>query len=298
MFNWFKNKNKEIETDIRSEKIIISETEKSKPMELSQSEIDYFVEIEVNKRIIERERLENVKLGDYFGSVEIFDPNEKDALFEDAARIIVSTQHGSTSLLQRQLKLGYNRVGRIMDQLEAHGIVGGFNGAKAREVLISDLSSLEQFLNAELKGNEQTLFEEKYLYTFEDTIESKVNKYFLDKEDEIKETVRLEEIKKEQKIRERILQQQRDRELERKVRQQMMEEGAIEKLHTKRREKIPQDVQDSVWNRDGGKCVQCGSSEKLEFDHIIPHSKGGANTYRNLQLLCEKCNREKSNKIG
>ncbi|WP_419867795.1 FtsK/SpoIIIE family DNA translocase [Chryseobacterium sp. CT-SW4] len=80
------------------------------------------------------------------GSAGTFDPNEKDALFEEAARIIVSTQQGSTSMLQRQLKLGYNRAGRIMDQLEASGIVGGFNGAKAREVLISDLHSLEQFL--------------------------------------------------------------------------------------------------------------------------------------------------------
>lgn len=79
-------------------------------------------------------------------TVGAFDPNEKDALFEEAARIIVSTQQGSTSMLQRQLKLGYNRAGRIMDQLEASGIVGGFNGAKAREVLISDLYSLEQFL--------------------------------------------------------------------------------------------------------------------------------------------------------
>lgn len=79
-------------------------------------------------------------------NVGAFDPNEKDALFEDAARIIVSTQQGSTSMLQRQLKLGYNRAGRIMDQLEASGIVGGFNGAKAREVIISDLHSLEQFL--------------------------------------------------------------------------------------------------------------------------------------------------------
>jgi S-DNA-T family DNA segregation ATPase FtsK/SpoIIIE len=67
-------------------------------------------------------------------AVGAFDPNEKDALFEEAARIIVSTQQGSTSMLQRQLKLGYNRAGRIMDQLEASGIVGGFNGAKAREV--------------------------------------------------------------------------------------------------------------------------------------------------------------------
>ena len=67
---------------------------------------------------------------------------------------------------------------------------------------------------------------------------------------------------------------------------------------TERTRKISQTVKDKVWNRDQGKCVECGSNEKLEFDHIIPFSKGGANTYRNIQLLCEKCNREKSNNIG
>jgi hypothetical protein len=67
---------------------------------------------------------------------------------------------------------------------------------------------------------------------------------------------------------------------------------------TKRNRKISQEVKDSVWNRDGGKCVECGSNENLEFDHIIPFSKGGANTYRNIQLLCESCNRSKSDKIG
>jgi 5-methylcytosine-specific restriction endonuclease McrA len=59
------------------------------------------------------------------------------------------------------------------------------------------------------------------------------------------------------------------------------------------REPIPKEVQREVWQRDGGKCVICGSQERLEFDHIIPHSKGGANTARNLQLLCEECNRKK-----
>jgi len=62
--------------------------------------------------------------------------------------------------------------------------------------------------------------------------------------------------------------------------------------------KISQTVQDKVWRRDEGKCQKCGSKEKLEFDHIIPFSKGGANTYRNIQLLCESCNRSKSDKIG
>ncbi len=61
---------------------------------------------------------------------------------------------------------------------------------------------------------------------------------------------------------------------------------------------IPQDVRDAVWRRDGGKCVQCGSNKRLEFDHIIPIAKGGSNTYRNIQLLCEECNRTKSDKIG
>ena len=68
--------------------------------------------------------------------------------------------------------------------------------------------------------------------------------------------------------------------------------------HHERRRTIPRDVQDRVWRRDSGKCAQCGSNKNLEFDHIIPFSKGGANTYRNLQLLCQKCNRSKSDKIG
>lgn len=62
--------------------------------------------------------------------------------------------------------------------------------------------------------------------------------------------------------------------------------------------RITDRVKNLVWNRDGGKCVECGSREKLEFDHIIPFSKGGSNGYRNIQLLCEECNRRKSNNIG
>lgn len=73
---------------------------------------------------------------------------ERDALFEEAARLIVMHQQGSTSLIQRKLKLGYNRAGRLIDQLEAAGIVGPFEGSKAREVLIKDEMSLEQLLNS------------------------------------------------------------------------------------------------------------------------------------------------------
>ncbi|SFC96540.1 DNA segregation ATPase FtsK/SpoIIIE, S-DNA-T family [Flexibacter flexilis DSM 6793] len=75
-----------------------------------------------------------------------FDPSERDALFEEAARTIVLHQQGSTSLIQRKLKLGYNRAGRLIDQLESAGIVGPFEGSKAREVLIKDEYALEQLL--------------------------------------------------------------------------------------------------------------------------------------------------------
>ena len=79
------------------------------------------------------------------GSME---DEERDALFEDAARVVVQNQQGSASLLQRRLKLGYNRAGRIVDQLENAGIIGPFKGSKAREVLIPDEASLEQLLNS------------------------------------------------------------------------------------------------------------------------------------------------------
>ncbi|MEJ7611734.1 MAG: DNA translocase FtsK [Ferruginibacter sp.] len=76
-----------------------------------------------------------------------FDVNNKDSMFEDAAKLIVMSQSGSTSLLQRRLKLGYNRAGRLMDQLEAAGIVGPNQGSKVRDVLIKTDADLQMFLN-------------------------------------------------------------------------------------------------------------------------------------------------------
>ncbi|MDX1426435.1 MAG: DNA translocase FtsK 4TM domain-containing protein, partial [Salegentibacter mishustinae] len=77
------------------------------------------------------------------------DVSERDKLFREAAEVIVTAQQGSASLLQRKLKLGYNRAGRIIDQLEAAGIVGPFEGSKARQVLVTDLAALDQLLNEE-----------------------------------------------------------------------------------------------------------------------------------------------------
>ncbi|WP_019948879.1 FtsK/SpoIIIE family DNA translocase [Hymenobacter aerophilus] len=81
------------------------------------------------------------------GDSDDFNPADRDSMFEEAARVIVTHQQGSTSLIQRRLKLGYNRAGRLIDQLEHAGIVGPFEGSKAREVLIPDEYSLEQLLN-------------------------------------------------------------------------------------------------------------------------------------------------------
>jgi len=77
-----------------------------------------------------------------------FDFSDRDPMFEEVAKIVVTNQQGSTSLLQRRLKLGYNRAGRLIDQLESAGIVGPFEGSKAREVLIKDELSLEQLLDS------------------------------------------------------------------------------------------------------------------------------------------------------
>jgi S-DNA-T family DNA segregation ATPase FtsK/SpoIIIE len=93
-------------------------------------------------------------LPEFIGSDETgtkldMDVSERDTLFREAAEIIVTAQQGSASLLQRKLKLGYNRAGRLIDQLESAGIVGPFEGSKARNVTIQDLSSLDDFFNKE-----------------------------------------------------------------------------------------------------------------------------------------------------
>jgi S-DNA-T family DNA segregation ATPase FtsK/SpoIIIE len=91
------------------------------------------------------------------------DASEKDSFFEEAARMVVTYQQGSASLLQRKLKLGYNRAGRIIDQLEAAKVIGPFKGSKAREVLIKDPASLEQLLSKTFLSNNDTPPQENIL---------------------------------------------------------------------------------------------------------------------------------------
>tara|TARA_B100001758_G_scaffold247889_1_gene268226 strand:+ start:26324 stop:28708 length:2385 start_codon:yes stop_codon:yes gene_type:complete len=96
-------------------------------------------------------------LPEYIGESDTINPStdldDKDALFDEAALVVVKHQSGSTSLIQRKLRLGYNRAGRIIDQLEAAGVVGPFEGSKARQVLVKDEQSLDELLQ-KLNNNE------------------------------------------------------------------------------------------------------------------------------------------------
>ena len=88
-------------------------------------------------------------VGEESGTSLDIDISDRDKLFREAAEVIVTAQQGSASLLQRKLKLGYNRAGRLIDQLEAAGIVGPFEGSKARQVLVPDLTALDKLLENE-----------------------------------------------------------------------------------------------------------------------------------------------------
>lgn len=136
----------------------------------------------------------------------------------------------------------------------------------------SGLSTEEVLLCIEIKDNEKVfLLREKFGYTYEEASEL------------FEETRRFEKKAKLKKIKRKISQ---------KVYELYSDIPADDE-----RKPIQDDVKMTVWQRDNGKCIKCGSRENLEFDHIIPFSKGGSNTERNIQLLCESCNREKYNNI-
>ncbi|WP_448607627.1 DNA translocase FtsK [Paenimyroides ceti] len=320
------NKDKQVySTSHPNEKEIINE--KLEPFEITKESIHEEPEIKIEDEITEltQEEIqdfinEDIDLGKFLvdnpyclednttGTSLNIDISERDTLFKEAAEIVVKSQQGSSSLIQLKLKIGFNRAGRIIDQLEQFGIIGPFEGSKTRKVNIENIEELNKYLNnldynpesvnTELLENnkeygnvtKRELFDIKYRNAYIDLINSAIEDYKIKKEDE----------EEKEKIKQKYLERERKKLLREQAKQEMINDGLISiKITTSSEErKISQKVKDLVWNRDQGKCVECGSNEKLEFDHIIPFSKGGSNTYRNIQLLCEKCNREKSNKIG
>lgn len=218
----------------------------------------------------------------------------EDPLFEVAAIFVVKERMATEKLLQQQFKINYIRAGRILDQLEDALIVSTPNYLSERIIKIQDHQALMTQLNT------RKLLNKEFILDFEiehkDEIDRRISYYkklSLNEYKENKDKIQFEEI---EQIKNKILDDRKKKEHKKQALSELKEEGLIENTH--KREPIPQEVQDIVWNRDGGKCVKCGSQENLEFDHIIPFSKGGSNTARNLQLLCQKCNRSKSNIIG
>lgn len=239
-------------------------------------ELKEYIPIEHEPRILTEDEKNNLIeeiVRNEFRS-EDFNITDIDPLFDDAARLIIRSQVGSTTILQRRMKLGYNRAGRLMDQLEAAGVVGPNQGNKSRDVLIKSEESLENYLSnkklnsTSYKGINKAEFYEKN----RNEIEKKKLEYINNIKDE---GIKIEK----EKIRNDLLEKERKRQLQKEVLKELIEQGLIFNQFTNKegeRESIPQDILDKVWNRDGGKCVQCGTQENLEFDHIIPFSKGGA----------------------
>lgn len=213
-----------------------------------------------------------------------------DPLLEDAARLIIATQQGSVSMIQRKFAIGYNRAVRIIDRLESSGIIERRNGSSFYTSLHFDNHDLEVRLK-EFKSESENKYD-AFISENEEKIDERIKYYagIISKEKERIEIEREKEI-----IKAEIIERNRKKEIRRKAMEELIEENLIDV--PKSRNPIPQEVKDVVWNRDSGRCVLCGSNEKLEFDHIIPFSKGGSDTARNIQLLCENCNRTKSDNI-
>lgn len=155
----------------------------------------------------------------------------------------------------------------------------GYN-MDGRTIIKSPVSGIFEFNNNKMIGYKEEI--------------CRIKKYSMEMKDRIIEDLEKKEIK------ENVYKKEREKILERQVLDELIEEGKVFNAYTKKdgnRTTIPMDIANAVWNRDGGKCCICGSRDNLEFDHIIPISKGGATTFRNLQILCKNCNIRKSDNI-
>ena len=153
---------------------------------------------------------------------------------------------------------------------------------------------------AQIKEYERQIEEEEKMKKAREKREANAKQrkeYFKEKKREEKRLAYRKK-KEEEKVYNALSDEEKAKLKEIETERKLAEKKIAQEKEKKRSRTITQKVKDDVWNRDGGKCVECDSNENLEFDHIIPHSKGGANTYRNIQLLCQDCNRTKSAKIG
>ena len=257
-------------------------------MYLSEDEIEFYTNEYIKQKLVDN------TINKLTFEIDI---NNLDNLFLDAVHFSLGKLNISTNELQSALKVSYIRASRIIDQLESAGVIQVDNKFN-KKVLINNIDEYNfiiklktniskiDYFNSNILPNKETEINQLFINHFNSITEEKESLL----KNEIREEILNELEHKNEKIK-------RDK-LRQEILKELQEEGLVFNSNSTKRNPIPDDVKDKVWNRDGGKCVNCGSNINLEFDHIIPHSKGGANTYRNLQLLCETCNRTKSNKIG
>ena len=192
-------------------------------------------------------------------------------------------------------KYGFSKDTTIVNNYigEIEILQPGFLGIKHLKIPIpKQISALAHITSALVKGE---MFAR---INYSDEVIQDFSQQILEKHKALqKEEQKRIEQEEEQRLKEKIKARQARRELEKKVRQQLIDSGELFGEETKR-PKIPREVVDAIYRRDGGRCVYCGSTDNLQLDHIIPFSRGGATSIENLQLLCQKCNLEKSNKIG
>ena len=196
------SKQKRKETDVKNNlELGVTEIE-TKPIQrlsLSQDEVDKLIQQIAKDKSTNR-----------------FNSSERDPLFEDAAKLIVSTQMGSTSLIQRRMKLGYNRAELLIDQLETAGIIGSNQGSKSREVNIKTKSDLEIFLNNSIPSVNLLEFYDQHKEEIEKAIAEYKKKLELDQLQQEKERMRL-----------LLLEKDRKKQLSRTILKELIEEGAI-----------------------------------------------------------------------
>lgn len=161
-----------------------------------------------------------------------------------------------------------------------------------KDGMFVNLIDLDRF-----KGVGETLVKKGETLFYIDYSNEEIDKYKEAKNTKLLEIERENELYEREQIKTSILEKKRKRDLEKEITQELIDSGELYPEANKR-PPIPKELVDAIWNRDGGKCVYCDSTENIHLDHIIPFSKGGATCLENLQLLCQKCNLEKSNKIG
>lgn len=245
--------------------IIIKTNPKFKITQLSKLTTASLISIEFNSRLDFCKK--GKSLSNYYDRYEV-ELKERDARYQDS---LVVTE------MIKENALDISVMGKLAD----------FNDNPPQKLFeLIDSDSIKT-TNRNI-AFQKRLFDVYYLPMYIETIEHQVEDFLL------RQSIKKQLLDDEQKTKNR-----NERKLLKEImRIELLEKGVLTEEEYIKREPIPQDVQDRVWNRDSGKCVKCGSRERIEFDHIIPFSKGGTNTYRNIQILCEKCNRSKSNKIG